>query len=300
LENRFGRWLSYLAFVGWILPWTVWFIGGLVAATVQWWERHEPASIGNSRGIGLMLAWIVIPLIGMSFFPERRERYALPIIGPAAVLAGWALLEYLAALSRPSTESEAGPNKVPLALHWSIVAIVASAIPILGGLGIKGFRTVEGGPWFSPGTATIGAVVTTGIAAATFRWRRPTWAMIVAGGFLVMLVAQFIGAYGYAKSPEGRSEARPLVWAVLSRYPDAVVYNAVNRSRRRDLPLEMTVYLNRVVPRVEDVSKLSPGDRPQVIVFPDGAEHPPASFRPLARQYIKQEWWNAYVLPARH
>jgi hypothetical protein len=61
----------------------------------------------------------------------------------------------------------------------------------------------------------------------------------------------------------------------------------------------MTIYFHRVVPRAEDVSKLVPGDRPQVIVFPDGAEHPPAGFVSLARRYVKQEWWNAYVLPAK-
>ena len=296
LENRFGRWFSYLAFVGWIAPWTVWFIGGLWASATQWWQRREPPSVGTSRGVGLMLAWVLVPLIGMSFFPERRERYALPIVGPAAVLAGWALLEYLASLGR---ERSNAPQRWPLALHWAIVALVAIGVPVLGSVGIRGIRTVEGGPWFSPTVAIVGGVIALLLVLSTFRWSRPRSYMIAAGGFAMMLVVQVLFTYGYAKSPDGRSEARPLVQAVLEKYPDAIVYNAVNRARRRDLPLEMTIYFNRVVPRAEDVSRLSPGDHPQVIVFPDGAEHPPAGFVPVARKYIKQEWWNAYVLPAK-
>ena len=299
LENRFGRWLSYLAFVGWIVPWTVWFVGGFASACALWWKRREPIGIGNLKGIALMLAWVLVPLIGMSFFPERRERYALPIIGPAAVLAGWAMLEYLGALGRPDTNSHPAPARWPLALHWIIVTLIAIGFPVLGAVGIKQMRTVDGRPWFSPAVAAGGAAVTMAIVLALFRWRRPTAATIAAGGFLVMLVVQLLGAHGYAKSPLGRSEARPLVDAVLRQYPDAIVYNAVNRSRRRDLPLEMTIYFNRVVPRAEHVSKLRPGGRPQAIVFPDGAEHAPEGFVRVARQFIKEEWWNAYVLPAR-
>lgn len=287
-ERRIGVWFSYFAFVGWVLPWTVWFLRGL-------WLGFKKS---GGRGIHLMLAWVLVPLIVMWFFPERRDRYVLPMLGPAAVLCGYALLEHLGSLKTSHASPGLSSRKL-VVLHWVLVSCSVVVLGIGGAVGPSWMQTVEGRPWFSPAMSAAIVLPCLLVLSFSIRIANPGALRLAGGTFAVMLVLGVAGAKGYSLSRDGRSEAKPLVDALLTRYPDAVVYNAVNRSRRRDLPLEMTIYFNRVVPHETNVASLRPSDRPQAIVFPDGAERPPQGFVPVARRYIKQEWWNAYVLPAR-
>lgn len=286
-EKRIAVWFSYFAFVAWVFPWTIWFVGGI-------WLGFRKSS---GRGIRLMLAWVLVPLVVMWFFPERRDRYVLPMLGPAAVLCGFALLEYLASLKRLAEPHRL--HRWPLLGHWTLVIGIVVILGIGGAVGISSMRTNAGKAWFSPVIAISIVLPCLAILSLSIRWVNPEPVRLVGGTFAVMMVMAIAGAYGYSQSREGRSEAKPLVDAVLSRYPQVIVYNAVNRSRRRDLPLEMTIYFNRVVPREKHVVTLHPSDRPQAIIFPDGAEQPPDGFIPVARQFVKEEWWNAYVLPPR-
>jgi 4-amino-4-deoxy-L-arabinose transferase-like glycosyltransferase len=287
-EKRIGVWFSYFAFVAWVLPWPVWFLGGI-------WLGFKKSS---GRGIRLILAWVLVPLVVMWFFPERRDRYVLPMLGPSAVLCGFALLEYLAYLKRADVETGLS-SRWPLVVHWVGMVAFVFALGVGGAMGVKSLRTIGGGPWFSPLVAASVLLPCLAILSASVRVRDPGAVRLVGGTSIVILILAVAGWYGYSKSRDGHSQAKPLVDAVLSRYPDAIVYNAVNRPRRRDLPLEMTIYFNRVVPRAKDVAALRPSDRAQAIIFPDGAERPPDGFIPVARRFIKEEWWNAYVLPPR-
>ena len=295
-ERRIGVYFSYLAFVFWIIPWTVWFM-----AAVGWIafgrRESEPENGRERRGLHLMLAWVLVPLIVMWFFPERRDRYLLPLIPPTAVLCGWAVLKHLSDLRRSSPAS-VGP-RWPLGIHWATVAAIGLGLPLLGLVGVSWFRTADGRPWFSAGlsAALAGLVILTLVACV--QRRQPGAPRLVGGTFVVMLLVQAAFTWGYARSASGISESKRFVEPILAQYPGAIVYNANNRSRRRDLPLEMTIYLNRVVPRAEQPERLEPTDRPQVIIFPDGACRAPDGFKPAARRFIKEEWWNAFVLPAR-
>lgn len=294
-ERRVGVYFTYFAFVLWVVPWSMWLLAGLRRVLA----RDERQAIGGDKSriaMWLIAAWVLVPLFVMWFFPERRERYVLPLIGPTAVLCGWGLLGYLRGLAGRSDRS-VGP-RWPLIVHWITVCLIGLGLPILGAAGVNQFRTVEGRPWFSPllaGSITLLVII---ILVASVRWKRPGLAGIAGGTFAVMLVAQASFIYGYSRSPGGISESKRLVDSVLRRYPDAVVYNANNRQRRSDLPLEMTIYLNHVVPRAEHPETFERRDRPQVIIFPEGSRPAPAGFRLVARQYIKEEWWDAYVLPA--
>jgi 4-amino-4-deoxy-L-arabinose transferase-like glycosyltransferase len=287
-EKRIGGWFAYFAFVAWVLPWTIWFLGGI-------WLGFKRSS---GRGIRLMLAWLLVPLLVLWFFPERRDRYVLPMLGQAAVLCGFALLEYLAFLKRVDVRPGLS-SRWPLVVHWVGMIAFVLALGVGGAMGVKSLRTIGGGPWFSPPVAAGILLPCLVILSASVRIRDPGAVRLVGGTSVVILILAVAGWYGYSKSRDGHSEAKPLVDAVLSRYPDAIVYNAVNRPRRRDLPLEMTIYFNRVVPRARHVAALRPSDRAQAIIFPDGAERPPDGFVPVGRRFIKEEWWNAYVLPPR-
>jgi 4-amino-4-deoxy-L-arabinose transferase-like glycosyltransferase len=297
-ERRVGGWFSYFSIVPLMLPWTGCFVGGLWFAGAEWvedWKRRVvPRATSERYARRLMLVWFAVPLLVMWFFPERRDRYLMPLLGPAAVLSGWSLLRYLSALERdPRTP------RWPLALHWVSVTALGIGFPLVGGFW-PSIRTVEGEPWLSPGIALAGATAALLLIAVCLRLRRPALVRLVGGTAVVMLLVLPQFAWGYAHSSKGRSESKPFIEAILRHYPDAIVYNATSRPRRNDLPLEMVIYLNRVPARAEHPASLLPIDRPQVIIFPDGACEPPASFLPAApRTRIKEEWWNAYVLPAR-
>lgn len=297
-ERRMGGWVSYFAIVPLMLPWAVWFVGGLWVAGGEWIrdrQRRVAPTFASARfARRLLFVWFVVPLAVMWFFPERRDRYLLPLLGPAAVLAGWFLLRYLSAL-------EQAPRlpRWPLALHWVGVAAIGIGVPLAEGFA-RFCRTPDGAQWLPVTVALAGAAAAGVVLALGARLRRPTRLGTVAATAALMLLVlpQFV--WGYARSDKGRSEAKPFVQDILRRYPDAVVYNAVNRPKRNDLPLELVIYLNRVPARAEQPEFLSVIDRPQVIIFPDGTCHPPKSFAPAApRRRIKGEWWNAYVLPAR-
>jgi len=295
-EQRIGVYFTYFAFLLWVVPWTIWFLAGLRRVLVG--DERQPTEDPKSRiALRLMAAWVLLPLLVMWFFPERRERYVLPLIGPTAVLCGWGLLRYLSSGLARQPGGPSGP-RWPLAVHWATVAAIGLGLPILGAADLNRFRTAEGRPWFSPALAAGIATLVMLVLMASVRWKRPGIAGIAGGTFAIMLIAQASFTYGYSRAPGGISESKRLVDSVLRRYPDAVVYNANNRPRRRDLPLEMTIYLNRVVPRAEHPETLQPDDRPQIIIFPEGARTAPIGFKLLTRQYIKEEWWDAYVLPA--
>lgn len=293
-ERRVGVYFTYFAFLLWVVPWSIWFLAGL-RLVLSRDSRQGSGDRATVRALRLMAAWVLVPLLVMWFFPERRERYVLPLIGPTAVICGWGLLVYLRGGADRSDEP-ARPRWA-LTVHWITVGVIGLGLPILGAVGVNRFRTSDGRPWFSPLLAASIAVLVIIILVASVRWKRPSLAGITGGTFAVMLVTQASFIYAYSRSPGGISESKRLVDSVMRQYPDALVYNANNRQRRPDLPLEMTIYLNHVVPRVEHPERLVPSIRPQIIVFPEGARPAPAGFKLAARQYIKEEWWDAYVLP---
>lgn len=296
LDRRIGVYFAYLAFPAWLLPWTIWLLVGFRLAVRR--DRSGPRLLPeHRRALRLMVAWVLVPLVVMWFFPERRDRYVIPMIPPAAVIAGWGLIRSLSQIS-PSGLNARLSSRLPFAAHWCIVMACVIGLPVAGALGIGPFRTIRGEAWFSTGQA-IGLLLTgTVILAYSIQLQRPIAALLVGGTFVVILVAQAAAAWGYARSPNGVSPSRAFVAEIRRQYPHAIVYDAVNRAHRRDLPLEMTIYFNRVIPRLDDVRRLKREDDPQLIIFPDGAADPPGKFRLVARQWIKEEWWNAYVLPA--
>ena len=83
-DPRPDRWYANLQIVRHMLPWTPWFLAGAWAAGRSAWRRRgEPWELAF---------WLVIlPLVVMSFFSERKPRYLLPLVPAAAVLAAGAM-----------------------------------------------------------------------------------------------------------------------------------------------------------------------------------------------------------------
>jgi hypothetical protein len=240
-----------------LFPWILFWLGGAwMAATEAAGRPQPPTRRGDlaERWV-YVLALVVVPIVIMAFHKDRKERYVLPMAAPAAVLAARCLIAYLAERSRN--------DWVPW-LHWGILAAVAIGLPILGATGMRGLRTVEGRPWYTPtyaaGAAVIAALlVTIGILA----WRRGA---VLLPTFALMLAVSVIFMRGYRETPNGRSEMRPVADRVLARYPDAEMYTSLPSGQRASV--DLSIYMNRPTGWItaEQMRQPAPGPRPQVVL----------------------------------
>jgi len=73
----------------------------------------------------LMYVLSIVPIVLMSFFPDRKERYLLPLLGPFALLSVRALELTLQPLYR-------GP-KIPAWVQWAIISVMASGTAQIAG-----------------------------------------------------------------------------------------------------------------------------------------------------------------------
>ena len=278
-------WYHYLQFLYLMAPWSMWLFIGLLALIVDNPYKH------NKR-ILLALAWLVAPVVFMSFVSVKRTRYLVPMLSPAAILAAWGLLVHL-----PGWLARKPLDRLLAGIHWGFLLLMGLGLPIAGAIGLKELRTVDGAAWYPPALAAgaaalIAAMVITGI----FLYRR--WAGgLVLTTTIVMLILRALFMYGYTESPNGRSAGRPLAQRILDRYPDPAVY--CFHPAHRTPPLEMPIYLNRAVPPLESPADLKASSRIQLILVPGGRDFAPPVFpgyRVVDQQQFDDAWWYVYEL----
>jgi 4-amino-4-deoxy-L-arabinose transferase-like glycosyltransferase len=278
-----SRWYDYLVHVIYLFPWILWFFVGLFRSAT------EPDRALRRRLLSMV--WLlVIPVLVMSFFAVRRNRYLLPMLGPAAILTASGVLHHLR-----HWQQWTRPARVALALHWLMLAVLAVGFPLWGAWKLPAAPGLGIDHWYSPPTAVllVLAMALPLIAGIWLHWR---WrGGLVAGTVAVLLVWQACFVWGYRNSPNGRS-TKPFAQRLLAQWPDATVYHV---HPRKDAPLEMSIYLNRPVRRVK-VTELGTAPVAQIILVP----HPKfVRFLPANCVYVDKApqgkgWWEAYVLPA--
>lgn len=270
-ERRFG-WHSYLVLFPEMFPWMLWFAAAM-------WIAIRSRRI-NPR-VQYLLFWLLLPIVAMTFFPERRDRYLLPMIGPTAVLSGWAMLWL-----RRRVQGAEGALCV---VQWGALAIIAVIVPLAGATRIL---SAGGIPWFSPVFAVIAAVIGASLVMLGLWQGRGSPAWLVTISAAIMLAGHGLEQYGYAKSPQGRSAAKSLVERVVRRQPQARIWNANSRG----LPLEFAIYLDHVVPTVKDPATIASNGRPVIVFVRDLEMHAaPAGFHLLDSSIINKERWNAFI-----
>jgi 4-amino-4-deoxy-L-arabinose transferase-like glycosyltransferase len=276
--------LDYLAMVPLLFPWFVWFFIGL---WFLWRERRTQ----EGRRRMLLVFLLLAPLLIMSFFAVRRDRYTLPMLGPAAIIAARGVMEHLA---RWHAKWDLG-GRAAIVGHWLIVGVLAIGFPLWGAWKLT---TVEGTAWFTPPQAmgmagAMGAVVLLG-AILHARWRGG----LVAATVAVMLMWQAAFVWGYKDSLSGRSSRRLAEAILASPYRDAPVING--HPTGKSAPIEMTIYLARPI-RWKRPSAIRAGDRPQVVLLNDlksVAKLPPGTTL-IASDLQESGRWYAYVVPPR-
>ncbi len=276
-ESKPDRWYSYLGVVPYAVPWSVFLVAGLIGAVVALTKRDNTRLIYAS-------ALLVVPLLIMSFFKDRAERYMLPMIPAAAAVCAIAFCD----LSR-------APHKLQVALeslHLFVLAAIAVGFPLAAawtpaiGWDSRRFGTI---------VAIAAAVVLVIVIVARRRWR----GSIVLTTFLLMLAMQAIFIAGYRHTRQGRAELRPLAEVIATRYPNAEIYNAHPDGKRP--PPEVGVYVARTITWVSDASKLARDDgHPKVLLMIQrtGAPEPlaPAGWEFVAKAPRDKDLWWAFVL----
>jgi 4-amino-4-deoxy-L-arabinose transferase-like glycosyltransferase len=275
--------LGYLAILPYLLPWTVCFIGGIVSAR---------------RGMVLAVCLALLPLLLMTFYKDRKERYMFPVTGAAAVVAAGGVMT-LARKRDPWN----GLDKAAVAQHWVLLVAIGVIFPAAAALDrFPELQTVFHTPWLSRGW---GAGLTIGLAvviAAGLLFRRHWVAALVGATVVVMLTVQAAALHGYAQTRPGRSDMRPLANAIWDEYPEALMYNAHPQGKRASV--DLSIYLNRVTRWIsmEDLAGLKPGRTPKVVVMlqeqGDPAPKPPAGWTFVEKVKRDKDWWWAFALKA--
>ncbi len=131
-ESAPGPIFTYLGIVGYVAPWTIFFLVGIFVVA-----RQIKARLVNPDLLALLL--LIVPLVVMSFAKDRQDRYALPMVAAAAVVAAIGVREYLAKLKFGALIES---------LHWLMLTGIAVGLPLLGATPL--LKQSTGEPWFGP------------------------------------------------------------------------------------------------------------------------------------------------------
>jgi hypothetical protein len=282
-----------------LFPWILSFAAGLYYAAMD--AKHhrnfKPSPrVDQWQRYALLLVAILIPLLLMSIRKEKKDRYLLPILTPAAVLAARAGRVYFTIL-RPRR----GKNDWAGGAHWIIVAIATLGLPILGLTHLP--ERFHGLPAYSTHYARIALAVAVFLLVGGFYThltRRPGMLIIT---LLLMLVTAHVFTIGYATTAPGRSNMKPLADALWRAYPDAQLFTTQPLGVRASA--DLSIYMNRTTgwTSEQDMSTPRPGHHPQVVIVEEH-EHKPMSRPPAPWQLFMTisrgdgSSWYAFVLSA--
>ncbi|MGF1635198.1 MAG: ArnT family glycosyltransferase [Phycisphaerae bacterium] len=283
--------LKYLGFVLMLFPWSVFLVVGLVLTLRDVAKRSR----NDVVLAGTLLFW---PVVVMVLFPDRKTRYLLPMLFPAAVVTAYGVLAHLQAW-RDNPRRLPPADRVTLGLHFGLLGVVAVGLPAAGTLGAFGLVTEAGGPWFEPQVgvplALAGGVLVL-LSAAVHAWWR---AGLVLGTFVTMLVLNAVVVVGFGRSEDGRPELRPLARAVVNAYPDATLFHPSAVGKRA--PPDLGIYAGRPVYTPDNAADISITPGPAVLFLShkpnETRPEPPAGWTFFATDRRGPTEWNAYVRP---
>jgi 4-amino-4-deoxy-L-arabinose transferase-like glycosyltransferase len=276
---------AYLGIVAYVVPWTVFFLVGCVSILRQVRTKTITYDL-------LPLLLLVVPLLIMAFAKDRQDRYTLPMIPAAAIVAAIGVRDYLAQWRSPDTI-----HRVIATLHWATLGAIAVIFPMLGSTML--LKQSSGQPWFTMRFASIEAALGFGLLLAGILLHRTRPGALVAMTFVTMLVMQAVLFKGYCTSDPGRSDLNTMADVIAARYPDATFYNAHPKGKRP--PTDLGVYLNRAIYWTADASHLQTSEHPTILFMLQNKGEPiptpPEGWHFVERAKRDKDWWWAFVLP---
>ena len=223
-------WYGYISFVPNLLPWIPLYLGGFYISLQGLFRR---------RPIGLAFLLVFVPILVLSFFHDRKERYLLPLIGPAAVLAAHAAVRLKRAWPPRKIDAQ-----VAWWAHWAILAGFAIGLPMLGALRLQ---SADGGHWYSPRFAwAAGGMGLATVVAGLMLQRRHRLSFVITGAALT-LAFNLLFLRGWSASAEGRSEMKPVADRIRDTVAGGRVVYYDPPPGGKPVTLDLDIYLNRSV-----------------------------------------------------
>lgn len=240
---------AYLVFPLLAMPWSIFVVLGLLTAAAEmvrrlvhprWLRRNR--TFGRVRPTGLLWVFlmILVPIVVMSLFRDRKDRYLLPLIPPAAILAAMALKMVVADLQRRPIAA-----RLAIGGHWLILLVLVVGLPITMGL-LPRDEYVDATGWL-PWKLAIPAAMVGGIfwfawlrVGGGHKWLIPA-RIVTATVFLFLYTANLFLA-GYSTSREAKTDLLPIARAIRQDAPDARVWHG-----ERYVPPGLLIYSGRVI-----------------------------------------------------
>lgn len=282
-----GNPATYLLLSPMMWPWLVFGVIGLVLIARQW---RDPRRL-------LPVLQILLPLSVMVLFRDRKDRYLLPMIAPAATICAFGLVAWINDWRRRD-RTRFGREQWLLTGH--VLLLLGGAI----GLACAGMAqpAVDGGTWWTPAGAIVFSLMFLVLAAlGCVLQRRAAWAMAGAT-FATMLLLQAIFMLGYARSAPGTSAYAPLAEVVRAVGPHTRVYDFDYAGEGDRVPEEISLYLNRPIHpagRPEDIRPAPDGPTVLLIRQRKGQADPtlPPPWQAIGSATEKRTTWWAFLLP---
>lgn len=232
---------SYLSLFPMMMPWIVFMVAGLVAALR---ERRE---LPRMFWVAAAIVW---PIVVITLFKDKNERYLLPLAPVCGVLTGFVIARsYAVTLANWERTVRAAGMAVP----W----LMAAGLAVMGAVGGEWGRKlslvrIDGGPWFTwPLTAAF--VMALGLmCAAGLLLHRRLWYSNFAAAATATLLTGALFLHGYSRSENGAAPYLPVAERLRIDYPGRPVYELWDTSIRSGH--DLNIYLNRVLPGIESIA----------------------------------------------
>lgn len=292
-------WYSYLELLPLMFPWCVFFIVGLIDATKR---LLAPSVRRDGSPIVLALLLVVAPIVVMAFFKDRKERYLLPMAAPAAILAASGLR--LAMLEWKSAGKAGGA----VVIHrWlaagGAIGVILAASPLF-----KLLRDTNGKPLLSYVDTAFASGVTLAIAAIGFlafsrNARNKASAAGMVGSTTLISFVSFgvVMAWASRRSVDGVSDMKPLADAIRAAHREAKYYSFRPSRPARHAPLDLTIYLNRIVFNLPNLQALDQMSGPRLFAVNQRADQepprPPPGWTTMTILKRGRDWWHVFASP---
>ncbi|RYU78098.1 ArnT family glycosyltransferase [Hymenobacter persicinus] len=170
---------NFFAFSG------VWAAAALAALVVPYARPRLQAFVPYR----FVLGWLVVALLLLSFVPEKKERYMLPLLPPLALLIAGMLRSWETSFARPHP---ARADRAWLRFWAGVLTLVCAAVPVT--------LAVVRLPDLTPGTVRFGLALLLGaLLAAVALWAgwqlRPRPLMATSLALMSMLLGLLLPAY---------------------------------------------------------------------------------------------------------
>lgn len=238
---------SYLSFFLLMLPWAPLLVMGLVAGVGAWQKKS-----GEMRSLVMLGCLVLVPLVIMTCFKDKNERYTLPVTAAACAL--------MAAVTLPVLRGAAGGwRKVVVDVTFALPVGVAIVLAVCGALGGEVGRVLtllraDGQPWHSPLVAVLAATAALAVTLLGHTMRGDTVLARPLAGFVAMLIAGALFVHGYSRDERGVAEFRTTAFHLRDTYGARPLYSMQNPADR--IFHDLNIYLNRVVREVKTIEEV--------------------------------------------